>query len=133
VIFCQAPIYVYLLTPIKSGVNIRLLIKREKAFVLLKRPKQLPMDYKKLHESLAKKHGISSDAVFTLRSFHKGFLKSREEIAGWCAQKMHQPRKRTGIINCGRREHGRPYYQEILNFVASASDEAWQDMMKDIT
>ncbi len=89
--------------------------------------------YKALHQALADKHKIRVDTVFTVRSMHLGYKLSRAEIGQWCAKKMAQPRQRAGKTRKGRREHGLLFYQDILNFIAGASEETWQDTMKEIT
>lgn len=81
-----------------------------------------------LHKELGKKHTLSYRHVNTIRSFFIGHKKTRKEIAEWCAIKLSQPLRRGGIPHAGHRVEEKAYYQTLLNFVASCSAEAWNDI-----
>ncbi len=74
--------------------------------------------FKQLHQQLEKKYNLTSSQVATLR----GFLhtKTRKEIGEWIALKLSEPHK--------ERRHSKEHYQELLNFVASCSEEAWKEI-----
>lgn len=81
-------------------------------------PKQLY--FFDLHQKLADKYNLSPHAISIIRSFSLGYKQSRKKIAEWCVKKL-QP-----YLD---HKNKPPYYlQPLLNFTASCSTEAWNDI-----
>lgn len=84
--------------------------------------------FDQLHQQLAEKHNLTILQVSIVRGFSGRTPKTRKEIAEWAALKLSQPHKANAQSKVGRRTHGKLYYQDILNFVASCSSEVWNDI-----
>jgi len=83
--------------------------------------------FDKLNLELSVKHNLTDRQINTIRSWFLGYKKSRKEIAEWCAFKLSQPHVSHGL-KANRRRHKKEHYQELLNFIASCSTEAWNDI-----
>jgi len=83
-----------------------------------------------LNKQLAEKYDITISQVNTIRSFYLGKKKSRKEIAEWLAIKIHQPNKHSKLIKSKslKRTHSQQHYQTLLNFVASCSEDIWNNI-----
>ena len=81
-----------------------------------------------LHKQLAEKYQLTPHYVDTIRSFAVSREKSRKEIGEWCALKLSQPKRDTGDSRIDHRTQPKKHYQDILNFIASCSSEAWNDI-----
>jgi hypothetical protein len=71
-----------------------------------------------LHKQLAEKYQLTSRQISTIRSWSIGYKKTRKEIAEWTVLKLQQSQKPYFSI----------HFQTLLNFIASCSSEAWNDI-----
>lgn len=83
--------------------------------------------FHELDTKLSSKYNLSNKQINTIRSWALGYKKSRKEIAEWCAIKLSQPHTGYGSKKNKRRKK-KEYYQTLLNFIASCSTEAWNDI-----
>ena len=81
-----------------------------------------------LDKNLAEKYHLTSDQIDTIRSFFLGDKKTRKEIAEWCAVKLTQPHHGKNKKDSLSRRSPKEHYQTLLNFIASCSTEAWNDI-----
>lgn len=74
-----------------------------------------------LHNQLADKYQLTHRQIDTIRSFSIGYKKNRKEIAEWIAPKLN-----LSIKSKSPSKH----YQSLLNFVASCSQDSWEDIIQ---
>jgi hypothetical protein len=87
--------------------------------------------FNNLDKQLGLKYKLTSDQINTIRSFYLGDKKTRKEIAEWCAVKLTQPHHGSHGKNKKdslSRRMAKPHYQTLLNFIASCSEVAWNDI-----
>ena len=75
--------------------------------------------FKELNSSLGSKYNLTSKQIGTIRSFYLSSNMTRKEIAMWLGNKLSVSQR--SIL---KKEH----FQQLINFVASCSDEAWDDI-----
>jgi len=87
--------------------------------------------FNQFQSTLASKYGIPLKHIETIRSAVLGRKITRKELAEIVAIKLSQS-SRSGRHkpNIGRRSHSKAYYQTLLNFIASCSEEAWKDIVQ---
>lgn len=87
-----------------------------------------------LHKNLGIKYSLTPRNIETIRSFSIGYNKSRKEIAEWVVKKLNNPRRHVVFLTGKKLPHSqsrtnsKEYYQTLLNFVASCSQESWADI-----
>lgn len=81
-----------------------------------------------LHKELAEKYNLLPIQVLTLRSSFIGQKNTRKQIAEWLSVKLSQPSHHPGKPSKGCRSHSKAYYQDLLNFIASCSEQTWNDI-----
>ena len=84
--------------------------------------------FSKLDKDLAEKYNLQPTQINTIRSAFVGEKKTRKELAERIAIKLSQPSHHPKQSSKGRRSHSKEYYQTLLNFIASCSTEAWNDI-----
>jgi hypothetical protein len=88
--------------------------------------------FETLDTQLAEKYHLTIHQINTIRSAFLGYNQTRKEIAEWCAMKLAQPassaRRKEVRPDSKHRKFNRDHYQILLNFVASCSLEAWDDI-----
>ena len=97
-----------------------------------------PMDkhifFEQLEKELAQKYNLTPYQIGVIRSSILGSKRTRKELAEWIAIKLTLPKRHmvhaTGklLSHSQSRTRGKEHYQTLLNFIASCSDIAWNDI-----
>lgn len=84
--------------------------------------------FEKLNKDLSSKYNLLPIYIETIRSAYLGGKLSRKELAEEMALKLSLRRRDKYCKTPPFRRHSKKHYQDLLNFIASCSEETWNDV-----